>query len=279
MTPFAFALALRRNPARLVVATVTAIAASAWIAVFALHDRLHAGAVSGYLSALPEQLRNAASFCGTPPGSDGPGLAKWMAGWALMTVAMMLPPAIPLLRAFKRLTSGRSDDRRLTAVTTGAFLAVWIGAGLALYAGGSILNGLIGNVPALAERPWLLAGIAAVLAGAYQFSPLKMACLDACRSPLSVIMTRWNSAQPARASAKIGLAYGAICVGCCWALMLLTVVTGALALPIMAVAAIFMMLERLLPSVRPLIPVQAGFAIIVGLLLLAGTIPPGFQIG
>jgi predicted metal-binding membrane protein len=160
-----------------------------------------------------------------------------------------------------------------------AFLAVWIGAGGALYLAGTLVNTFLLMMPTLADQPWLLAGMAALLAGAYQFTPLKMACVDACRSPMSVIMTRWRSARPVQSSLAIGLTYGAICVGCCWALMLLSVVAGAMALPIMAMTGVMMMLERLLPSVRPLIPIQAGFAIFIGLLLIAGEIPPAFHIG
>jgi predicted metal-binding membrane protein len=261
------------------VALVIGIAAAAWIMMIALHDRLHGGPYAETLSVLPEQVRRAIYICGAPPSADGAGFANWITGWALMTVAMMLPPALPLLRAFDRLTAGRIDAPRLIAFLVVAFLAVWIAAGLALSLGGTLFNQALLMLPGLAERGWLLAGLAALLAGAYQFTPLKMACLDACRSPMSVIMTRWRSANPAKSSMQIGLAYGAICVGCCWALMLLSVVAGALALPIMAAASVIMMLERLLPSVRPLIPIQAGFAIAVGVLLIAGSIPPAFHTG
>jgi predicted metal-binding membrane protein len=271
--------ASRRDPASILMALVIGIAASAWIATIALHDLLHGPHYPEFLDGLPAGMRDAINFCGVLPSVDGPGATNWIAGWALMTVAMMLPPALPLLRAFQRLTTGRIDAGRLITLVILAFLSVWIAAGIALYAAGTILNSLLLGVPQLAERPWLLAGLAAFLAGAYQFTPLKMACLDACRSPASVIMTRWRSTHPARASIAIGSGYGAICVGCCWALMLLSVLAGAMALPIMAAVAVIMMLERLLPSVRPLIPVQAGFAIILGILLMAGTLPAGFHIG
>jgi predicted metal-binding membrane protein len=263
----------------LLMALVIGVAASAWIASIFFHDLLHGPHYPEYLAALPPQVRDAIRFCGTPPSTDGPGFVNWIAGWTLMTMAMMLPPALPLLRAFKRLTAGRTDAVRLITLVITAFLAVWILAGGALYLAGTLLNMLLVGTPVLAERPWLLAGLAAFLAGAYQFTPLKMACLDACRSPMSVIMTRWHAAHPGRASLSIGAAYGAICVGCCWALMLLSVVAGAMALPIMAAVAVIMMMERLLPSIRPLIPFQAGFAIAIGLLLIAGVVPAGFTIG
>jgi predicted metal-binding membrane protein len=264
------------DPAAALMAIVLGLAATAWIAMIALHEQLHGNAYSQYLATLPPQLRQAVSICGALPNAEGLGFANWIAGWALMTVAMMLPPALPLLRAFRRLTTERVDASQLMAFLAVAFLGIWVAAGLALYLGGTLLSRALQLLPALAEQASLLAGIAALLAGAYQFTPLKMACLDACRSPMSVIMTRWQSAHPAQSSMKIGVVYGAICVGCCWALMLLSVVAGAMALQIMAAANVIMMLERLLPSVRPLIPIQAGLAIAVGLMLIAGTIPPAF---
>jgi predicted metal-binding membrane protein len=271
--------ATKIDPASKLMTLVIGVTAAAWIAMIALHERLHGGGYADYLAALPEQLREAIYICGAMPSADGPGFANWIAGWALMTVAMMLPPALPLLRAFARLTAGRLDGAQLTAILACAFLAVWVGAGATLYLAGTLANKALLMLPLLAERSWLMAGIAALLAGAYQFTPLKMACVDACRSPMSVIMTRWSSTHPVQSSLQIGLTYGAICVGCCWALMLLSVVAGAMALPIMAATGVMMMLERLLPSVRPLIPVQAGFAILIGLLLIAGAIPPAFHIG
>jgi predicted metal-binding membrane protein len=271
--------ASNRDPASTLMALIVGVAASAWIALIVLHDRLHGNSYSEYLAALPEQLRRVIYICGATPSAEGPGFANWIAGWALMTIAMMLPPALPLLRAFERLTAGRLDGARLTALMTCGFLAVWIGAGVTLYVAGTLFNKTLFKLPLFAEQAWLMAGIAALLAGAYQFTPLKMACVNACRSPMSVIMTRWRSSDPVQSSLGIGLAYGAICVGCCWGLMLLSVVAGAMALPIMAATGVMMMLERLLPSVRPMIPIQAGFAILIGLLLIAGAIPPAFDIG
>jgi predicted metal-binding membrane protein len=209
-------------------------------------------------------------------GQTGAGFAPWILGWVLMVVAMMLPPALPLVRAVDRLTLGRTDRSILITCVLAAFLAVWTLAGVALYVAGTALGSALALLPAWANKANLFAGVAAIAAGLFQFTPLKMACLDACRSPTSVIMVRWQAATPRRSAAHIGLAYGAICVGCCWALMLLSVLVGALMLPIMVIAAALMMLERLMPSVRPLIPLQAGLAIVLGVLLIVGLLPPTF---
>lgn len=261
------------------VSIVVSMAGLAWIATVMLHEQLHGPHYPEYLDGLPQELRSAIRYCGEVAIGQGPGALGWIAGWGLMTVAMMLPPALPLLTAFRKLTQGRRDSRQLIALTMALFLAVWLVAGILLFSAGAMLNWLLQRVPLLAGQSALLAGAAALLAGAYQFTPLKKACLDACRSPMSVIMTRWHPLRPSRSAMAIGVAYGAICVGCCWALMILSVVAGAMALPIMAVAAIIMMLERVAPAVRPLIPVQAGFAVAIGLLLIAGTLPAAFQIG
>jgi predicted metal-binding membrane protein len=200
-----------------------------------------------------------------------------MLGWTLMVVAMMLPPALPLMRAVDKLTSERTDRIGVVACVIATFLAVWVVTGLVLYGAGTGLHAAFALLPPWANNTGVFAGLAAIAAGLFQFTPLKMACLDACRSPTSVIMVRWQAAAPRRAGAHIGLVYGAICVGCCWAMMLLCVLVGALMLPIMVVTSCLMLLERLMPSVRPLIPLQAGLAIVIGVLLITGLLPTEFS--
>jgi predicted metal-binding membrane protein len=254
----------RSDRSAALAATVFGIAALAWIGIITFH----AG-----LPLLP-QSGHAASHLAE--GQAGTGFTSWMSGWALMVVAMMLPPALPLVRAMEKLTSGRSDRRVLIVWVIVAFLAVWVVAGVFLYGAGTGLHAGLARLPSWAHHAGLFAGVAAIGAGLFQFTPLKKACLEACRSPTSVIMVRWQAATPRKSATAIGLAYGAICVGCCWAVMLLTVLVGALMLPVMVVAAALMMLERLMPSVRPLIPLQAGLAIVLGVLLIVGLLPPGF---
>jgi predicted metal-binding membrane protein len=253
-------------------AVVLGCAVVAWVGVVMTHTTVVAGAPAHHPAA-----HHAAEQLTVQTVGLGLGVGRWMAGWALMVVAMMLPPALPLLRAMDKLTAGRADRGGLIATVVTAFLAVWIVAGAVLYAVGTGLNAALTLLPPGAKNVGLFAGVAAIVAGAYQFTPLKKACLDNCRTPTSVIMVRWQATTPHRSSAHIGVVYGAICVGCCWALMLLSVLVGALLLPIMVVVAGFMVLERLLPKVRPLIPLQAGLAVVVGVLLIAGQLPSGFS--
>lgn len=253
---------------------VLAVAVCGWAGVIALHGVLMRPPMSPALAALPAQVRALIQFCGDAPDAGGAGMANWMLGWSLMVVAMMLPPALPLLRAAARLFDDRGDALRLTLTVLGAFLAVWIAAGAMLFAGGTLTRAGLRLLPFGWQRLDLASGLAAIAAGLFQFSALKMACMDACRSPTAVMMLRWRPAAPARAALEIGGRYGAICVGCCWATMLLAVLVGALMLPIMVLCTLLMSAERLLPSVRPLIPLQAALAIAIGILLLTGALPP-----
>lgn len=252
---------------------VAGVAVLGWAGVIALHAASATRGGDAALASLPPELRRLVRFCGTPPDAGGAGFASWMLGWTLMVVAMMLPPALPLLRAAERLLHARQDRSAAILLVLGGFVGVWIAAGGLLFAAGSVARLALNAVPALAARSDMAAGFAAVAAGLFQFTAFKTACMDACRSPASIMMVRWHGDAPYRSAIDIGARYGAICVGCCWAMMMLCVLVGALMLPIMVVCAVLMSLERLVPAYRPLVPLQAGFAIAIGGLLLVGAVP------
>jgi predicted metal-binding membrane protein len=249
---------------------VVAIAVAAWLATLAGHGAGH-GLGDAHVGSHPLY-----DYC-TTTGSAmaaGAGPFLWLGGWTIMVVAMMLPPALPFLGTMQQLVAHRREGGPLLVVTASAFLASWVLAGMALLAGGELFSMVVDRIDALSARPSLSAGAAALLAAGYQFTPLKRACLAACRSPRSLVLTRWRGEAPWRAATTIGWRYGAICIGCCWALMLLSVVVGTLALPVMVVTASFMAAERLLPSARPLIAAQAVFAAALGVLLILGVVAP-----
>jgi hypothetical protein len=65
-----------------------------------------------------------------------------------------------------------------------------------------------------------------MIAGVFQFTPLKQACLRACRTPLGFLLTDWRDALCG--AARMGIRHGLYCLGCCWALMALLFVGGAM---------------------------------------------------
>jgi predicted metal-binding membrane protein len=88
----------------------------------------------------------------------------------------------------------------------------------------------------------VLAGSVLALAGCYQFSTLKQRCLTVCSYPGSFFM-RYYSRGVGNAF-TLGLRYGLVCLGCCWALMTVMVVLGGGSLYLMMVLTMIMFAER-----------------------------------
>lgn len=254
-----------RESAPILSIGVLVIAAVGWLAMLWLHQ-------AGHIHSGPHFQ---ARFCG-PEDLATSGAWLWLSGWVVMVIAMMLPPALPLFQAVERLGSQRFDGRALVLASAAGFLTIWLTTGIALWVAGTHVARAISFVPDAPSYSRTISGGAAILAGLYQFTPLKKACLTACRSPVGIVMMHWKARAPIAEATRIGLHFGAICVGCCWALMLLTLAVGALAMPLMLVVSLFMLAERLLPSVRAMVPIQAAFACGLGLLILTGALPPGF---
>jgi predicted metal-binding membrane protein len=147
--------------------------------------------------------------------------------WTAMMAAMMLPSAAPMILFYETISRRRSE-REAGAANTGAFTAgyllVWIGFSLVAAAVqialelSSLLDSMMQTTSSLFAAALLIG------AGLYQWTPLKRSCLRSCQSPLDFIMTNWR--EGARGAFVMGLRHGAICVGCCWALMLLLLVGG-----------------------------------------------------
>ena len=232
--------ALARPPARVVLP----LAAAAWIAVLLVPH-------AGYAHAT-------------------------LLGWVAMVVAMMLPPALPMLGVLRGLAARRRVPGLLVTAGGGAFVAVWtlVGA-LLLGAAGAVAAG-VAAVPWLAAHPALVAGVAVAGAGAYQFAPWKDACLTACRSPRGFAARYWHGPTPLTDAATLAGAYALSCAGCCVALMGVTVAVGGAAgaavLPVMLVLAAVMAAERLLPRGRRLVRPVGTALVAAGALLVLGSV-------
>ena len=191
--------------------------------------------------------------------------------WALMMVAMMLPSAAPMILLHARFARGAMPAGALasTALFALAYLAIWLLFSLAaaLAQGWLVASGPM-SAMALAVGDRQLAGGMLVLAGLYQLTPLKRACLDHCRSPLSVIMSEWREGPGG--AFLMGLRHGAYCTGCCWILMALLFVAGVMNLLWIAMIAVFVLVEKAAPQGQWVGRV-AGLALIVaGAYMIAG---------
>jgi predicted metal-binding membrane protein len=171
------------------------------------------------------------------------GFSATFGMWALMSLAMMMPTFVPTLRTFDDLSFAKASDPAAMACFVGAYGAVWLGfSGLA-----ALLHVALARWSLIAPdggslSPWLTAALL-LGAGTYQFSVLKHACLAKCRHPIAFFMQHW---RPGNAAAfAMGLRLGGYCLGCCWALMLLGFVGGAMDIAWMGLATLFMILEKL----------------------------------
>jgi predicted metal-binding membrane protein len=170
--------------------------------------------------------------------------------WLGMAVAMMLPTAAPAIRAFAGIAaSGRDVQWRSGPVGAfvGGYLAIWAGFGLLATAAQWTLAALARRAPAphLANSP-ALAGCLLVVAGLYQFSALKARCLSQCRSPLAFFLARWRPGI--RGAFELGLRHGLHCLGCCWALMALMLIGGAMNLAWTALLTGLLLAEKIAPA-------------------------------
>jgi predicted metal-binding membrane protein len=154
-----------------------------------------------------------------------PGLL-YVTGWSLMSAAMMLPTALPLIRLFDRMVAGWSNRTALHGLLIAGYLLAWGGFGIAAHVLDAALHAQLAGSTWLAAHAWVPGVAVLAIAGAFQFSRLKYHCLDACRSPFSFVASHWHGPHPYREAFGLGLAHGLYCVGCCWALMLLMFVVG-----------------------------------------------------
>jgi predicted metal-binding membrane protein len=151
----------------------------------------------------------------SPHAMHGPRFLIYFAAWMLMTAAMMLPSAMPLLVSLDRVARNQPRPHEIPLLATLAYLAVWGVVGVATWGGSAAAEAFV--LPrASAGVVSALAGTCLALAGLYGLSPLAGACLRACRRPFGFLAQYWSGGSSARLQAtRIGAAYGVSCVGCC----------------------------------------------------------------
>ncbi len=266
MAPSALEQVLRKDRV-IIVAAILIIAAIAWAYTVYLSEtgmgmgsmQMASESDSGTGMAMGEMQEESDGSM----GSSGMGMAmanmrSWSAAdfglmfvmWAVMMVAMMAPSATPMLLMFATVNR-RRKEREAPYVPTGIFLAgyviVWATFSLAATSGNwglhqaSLLSSMMGE-----STSGYLGGGLLVLAGVFQWSPLKYNCLKQCRTPMGFLMTSWREGP--RGALRMGLEHGVYCLGCCWALMLLLFVLGIMNLVWIAALAAFVLAEKVAPK-------------------------------
>ncbi len=168
----------------------------------------------------------------------------FLAGWTVMIVAMMLPTSLPLLATFATVTRQRPGRAGLIALLIAGYLLAWLAFGAVVYAGDAVIHDLHEHLPWLEQRAWLIGPGTLLLAGLYQFSPLKYKCLEQCRSPLSFVVAHWRGRHDRMQALRLGVHHGLFCIGCCWSLMLLMFAVGVGSLGWMLALGTVMAVEK-----------------------------------
>jgi predicted metal-binding membrane protein len=172
-------------------------------------------------------------------------LPSTMAMWVAMMIAMMVPSALPVILSYAQLITrleAKAHRLALMALFVAAYLLVWSAFGVLAAAANWLLarTGLLSDSAFSDPR---YAGALLVTAGLYQWSAVKSVCLVRCHAPASFLVAHYRSGY--WGALTLGLEHSAFCVGCCWLLMLLAWVGGAMNLAWMVVLTVFVAAEKL----------------------------------
>jgi predicted metal-binding membrane protein len=169
--------------------------------------------------------------------------------WVVMMVAMMIPSAAQMILTFATISRKQEADGEPflpTAAFLTGYVIAWSGySAVAALAQWWLHRGDLVSAIGVSTST-IFSGVVLLVAGIFQWTPLKYACLAHCRSPLGFLLTRWRSGS--RGALAMGLEHGSYCVVCCWALMALMFVAGTMNLLWLAAIAAFVFLEKLAPK-------------------------------
>ena len=219
---------------------ITVSIAVAWVVAVAAHTSGLAGAV--HHDAL---LENGPPFV--------LGLLAFLLAWQIMIAAMMVPSSLPLVRLFA--AASRSQPRPAVAMTAflGGYAAVWSAFGALAFTFDLGVHRAVDGIGWVGANSWAIGGGVLALAGAFQFTQLKDACLDRCRRPDAFMLRHYR--RGAGGGFQLGARHGAFCVGCCWALMLVMFAAGVASLVWMVILAAVMRYEKTAASGHRVVPV------------------------
>jgi predicted metal-binding membrane protein len=262
------------------VAVLLGVAGGAWLvsARLATPD-MRLGVLTG--AATGTTMRSASSQMGRMgmPGTMSIGLGGFIATWAVMMVAMMVPSFLPAVRRFDTWARTEGQPSGATGLLLAGYLLVWSAVGGVAYLAVHALQGWLaaGSMTALRTGAVLL-----VVAGVYQLTPPKQACLRHCRSahtahrgvaaaaPVGTVSTR---AQGSLRAVRAGLWHGGYCLGSSWPLMLVLLLVGMMNLAWMGVVAAVIFVEEVVPGGEVASKVVGWGLAGCGLLLLAAPHP------
>ncbi|TIO04959.1 DUF2182 domain-containing protein [Mesorhizobium sp.] len=196
---------------------------------------------------LPDFFERFFTLCLAPAPLEGGGAqaGALIVMWFLMAVATMLPSAAPMIRTYCEIADtarikGESVVHPLVLVA--GYLSVWLAASVVFAALTLVVHAFASSAQMLDPVIGPTGAAALLVAGLYQLSGLKEACLTKCKNPFSILFSNW-SARPGRIL-RLGMEQGVWCLGCCWALMLVMFAVGVMNVFWMALIGLFTLIEK-----------------------------------
>ena len=194
--------------------------------------------------------------------------------WWIMMIAMMVPSAAPMILLYTRVV--RHNNNNMTTKHVSPLILFFISGYLFSWLVFSFIatslqwalerNAWL-SMEMVANRGWLTAGIL-IVAGIYQLTPLKQACLEKCRTPAQFITDHMKSSNIG--AMQMGIEHGVFCVGCCWALMLLLFTGGVMNLLWILFLTFIVMVEKIIPSGEK-VSVFTGYILVIWGVFLSTT--------
>jgi predicted metal-binding membrane protein len=191
--------------------------------------------------------------------------------WAIMMVAMMTPSVAPMVLLYAMVgRKARTDGKPFAA--SGWFFAgyafVWVGFSFLATGAQWLLASASLLTPMMATADSTIGGLVLVVAGLYQWTPMKDVCVRQCQSPIEFLASRGGFRADPEGALSLGIQHGTYCLGCCWALMALLFVGGVMNIAWIGGIAVLILMEKILPYGR-LVSRLSGVAIVlVGVWLL-----------
>ncbi len=247
----------------LVVTALAIVMALAWVYLLRLAGRMD---MSGGGMTMSEMTTPSVA-----PWGAGEFLLIWVM-WTVMMAGMMLPSVTPMVLIYSRVARQALDGGMPFASATwflGGYLVAWVTFSAAATAAQWGLEQAALMSPMTMATGQRVGGAILILAGIYQWTRLKENCLAQCQAPLVFIQRHGGFRRGALGALSLGWRHGLYCVGCCWALMGLLFVAGVMNVIWIALIAVFVLLEKVLPWPRGTSRVTGAALVVVGGLALA----------
>lgn len=206
-----------------------------------------------------------------PPTWSTTGVALLFAMWAVMMIGMMTPSIAPMILLYARVARSAEAQRKPFASSVwfmAGYVLAWTLFAVLATAGHLALDAARMLTPMMAAASPPVGAALLILAGVYQWTPLKDVCLAQCQSPLQFIQRHGGFRGDPGGAIRLGLRHGLYCIGCCWPLMLLLFLGGVMNLLWIAALAAVVLSEKVLPFGRLFARIAGAMMIAAALALL-----------